>query len=90
MVFRERHNLQVAYSAESSISKNDRRFHPGRLLNNLISNQRIRNPVPMYIPCPVLAGVRLFSYLCNGMNIKDIFNLKFKDINKDSIQYDRS
>ena len=44
----------------------------------------------MYIPCPVLAGVRLFSYLCNGMNIKDIFNLKFKDINKDSIQYDRS
>lgn len=32
----------------------------------------------------------LFSYLCNGMNIKDIINLKFKNIQKDSIQYDRS
>jgi integrase/recombinase XerD len=32
----------------------------------------------------------LFSYLCNGMNIKDIISLKFKNLISDSIQYDRS
>jgi integrase/recombinase XerD len=32
----------------------------------------------------------LFSYLCNGMNIKDIVSLKFKNLIGDSIQYDRS
>lgn len=32
----------------------------------------------------------LFSYLCNGMNIKDIINLKLKNIQIDTIQYDRS
>lgn len=32
----------------------------------------------------------LFSYLCNGMNIKDIINLKFKNLLGESIQYDRS
>ena len=32
----------------------------------------------------------LFSYLCNGMNIKDIINLKFKNLLGDTIQYDRS
>jgi len=32
----------------------------------------------------------LFSYLCNGMNIKDIISLKFKNLLGDSIQYDRS
>ena len=32
----------------------------------------------------------LFSYLCNGMNIKDIINLKFKNLHTDSIQYDRA
>ena len=32
----------------------------------------------------------LFSYLCNGMNIKDIINLKFKNLHGDSIQYDRA
>ena len=32
----------------------------------------------------------LFSYLCNGMNIKDIINLKFKNLFGDTIQYDRS
>jgi integrase len=32
----------------------------------------------------------LFSYLCNGMNIKDIISLKFKNLIGDTIQYDRS
>lgn len=32
----------------------------------------------------------LFSYLCNGMNVKDIINLKFKNIKEESIQYDRA
>jgi len=32
----------------------------------------------------------LFSYLCNGMNIKDIISLKFKNLLGDTIQYDRS
>jgi integrase len=32
----------------------------------------------------------LFSYLCNGMNIKDIINLKFKNIKADTIEYDRA
>lgn len=32
----------------------------------------------------------LFSYLCNGMNIKDILNLKFKNIQGDFIHYDRA
>jgi len=32
----------------------------------------------------------LFSYLCNGMNIKDIISLKFKNLVGDTIQYDRS
>ena len=31
----------------------------------------------------------LFSYYCNGMNIKDILNLKFKNIQKDVIQFER-
>ena len=32
----------------------------------------------------------LFSYFCNGMNVKDIINLTFKNIQNDSIQYDRA
>jgi integrase len=32
----------------------------------------------------------LFSYLCNGMNIKDILNLKFTNIQGDFIHYDRA
>lgn len=32
----------------------------------------------------------LFSYLCNGMNIKDIISLKFKNLLGDTMQYDRS
>ena len=32
----------------------------------------------------------LFSYLCNGMNIKDIINLKFKNLQGDFIHYDRA
>lgn len=32
----------------------------------------------------------IFSYLCNGMNIKDIINLKFKNIQGDFIHYDRA
>ncbi len=32
----------------------------------------------------------LFSYLCNGMNIKDIISLRFKNLVGDTIQYDRS
>lgn len=31
-----------------------------------------------------------FSYSCNGMNMKDIANLKFKDINQDSLVFYRS
>jgi len=31
----------------------------------------------------------LFSYYCSGMNIKDILNLKFKNIQKDVIQFER-
>jgi integrase len=31
----------------------------------------------------------LFSYYCNGMNIKDILNLKFKNVQKDVIQFER-
>jgi len=31
----------------------------------------------------------LLSYYCNGMNIKDIVNLKFKNIQKDRIYFDR-
>ncbi|MCK5345400.1 MAG: tyrosine-type recombinase/integrase, partial [Candidatus Heimdallarchaeota archaeon] len=29
-------------------------------------------------------------YLCNGMNIKDILNLKFKNLKGDTLHYDRS
>lgn len=32
----------------------------------------------------------LFSYLCNGMNMKDILNLKFKNINGNSLTFIRS
>ncbi len=32
----------------------------------------------------------LFSYICNGMNIKDMLNLKFKNIQGDFIHYDRA
>lgn len=32
----------------------------------------------------------LFSYLCNGINIKDIINLKFKNVQGDFIHYDRA
>ena len=32
----------------------------------------------------------LFSYMSCGMNIKDIVNLKFKNIHEDTIQYDRA
>jgi len=32
----------------------------------------------------------VFSYLCNGMNIKDVISLKFKNIHGDVIYYDRS
>ena len=32
----------------------------------------------------------IFSYFCNGMNIKDILHLKFKNILGETIQYDRS
>ena len=32
----------------------------------------------------------IFSYFCNGMNIKDILHLKFKNILGEAIQYDRS
>jgi integrase/recombinase XerD len=31
----------------------------------------------------------LFSYYCNGMNIKDILNLKFKNIDKEVIHFER-
>ena len=31
----------------------------------------------------------LLSYYCNGMNIKDIINLKFKDIQGDTLYYER-
>ena len=31
-----------------------------------------------------------FSYLCNGINIKDILLLKYKDINEDEIQFNRA
>ena len=31
----------------------------------------------------------LFSYYCNGMNIKDILNLKFKNVQKEVIQFER-
>lgn len=31
-----------------------------------------------------------FSYSCNGMNMKDIASLKFKDLNKDSLTFYRS
>ena len=31
----------------------------------------------------------LLSYYCNGMNIKDILNLKFKNIDKDVIHFER-
>ena len=32
----------------------------------------------------------LFSYLCNGMNMKDIFNLKYRDIKNGSIVFIRT
>ncbi len=32
----------------------------------------------------------LFSYICNGMNIKDMLNLKFKNIQGDFVHYDRA
>ena len=32
----------------------------------------------------------VFSYLCNGMNIKDVISLKFKNIQGEVIHYDRS
>jgi integrase/recombinase XerD len=32
----------------------------------------------------------IFSYLCNGMNIKDILNLKYQNIDGDNILYDRA
>ncbi|MCK5371932.1 MAG: site-specific integrase, partial [Cyclobacteriaceae bacterium] len=32
----------------------------------------------------------VLSYLCNGMNIKDILNLKFKNLKGDTLHYDRS
>jgi len=32
----------------------------------------------------------IFSYLCNGMNIKDILNLKYKNIDGENILYDRA
>ncbi|AKD56976.1 site-specific integrase [Spirosoma radiotolerans] len=32
----------------------------------------------------------IFSYLCNGMNVKDICRLKWKNINEDSLQFIRA
>ena len=32
----------------------------------------------------------VLSYLCNGMNIKDILNLKFKNLKGDTLYFDRS
>ena len=31
----------------------------------------------------------LLSYYCNGMNIKDIINLKFSNIENDSLYFER-
>lgn len=32
----------------------------------------------------------IFSYFCNGMNVKDILNLKYKNIDGENILYDRA
>ncbi|MBK8343510.1 MAG: hypothetical protein IPL12_09500 [Bacteroidetes bacterium] len=94
--------LRTVYNNALSENEVEREFYPfGKRKYQVPSTKRVKKFTKaelklMYETTPKTRGEQrakdfwFFSFICNGMNIKDIAQLRYKDLNEDSFVFYRA